>query len=133
MDRKKLFRSWWPWVIGLVVIFALFVLPTIASTSSYTSVNTSEALAQIQAGNVVKATVHDKEQTLDLELKSADNGHTKISTSYPSDATATIFTTLESSKTNFTTKVSRGNAWITAIERRDSRSHQFPDSRFGSH
>ena len=66
MDRKKLFRSWWPWLIILVVVFALFVLPSLASSSQYTSVNTSEAISQIQAGNVSKATVHDKEQTLDL-------------------------------------------------------------------
>src|ERR1700753_3858330 len=102
MDRKKLFRSWWPWAIIIAVLLAFLVLPSVAGSSTYSSVNTSDAVNQIQAGNVTKATVHDKEQTLDLDLKSAFNGHTKISTSYPADATSTIFNSLTSSKTNFT-------------------------------
>src|SRR5664279_141218 len=116
MDRKRLFKSWWPWLIILVVLFALFVLPSIASSDGYTSVNTSDAISQIDAGNVNKATVHDKEQTLDLDLKTAFAGHTKISTSYPADATATVFNTLTSSKTVFTTKVSRSNVWVSLFE-----------------
>jgi cell division protease FtsH len=116
MDRKKVFRSWWPWTIGLLVLFALFVVPSIASTSSYTSVNTSVAIAQIQSGNVIKAVMHDKEQTLDLDLKAAVDGHSKISTSYPADGTASLYNQLTSLKENFTTKVSRGNPWLTLLE-----------------
>jgi len=64
MDRKRLFKSWWPWLIIVVVLFALFVLPRSPRRLVFV-VNTSDAVSQIQAGNVTKATVHDKEQTLD--------------------------------------------------------------------
>jgi cell division protease FtsH len=116
MDRKKLFRSWWPWALIIAVLFALFILPSVAGSSSYSSVNTSDAVNQINSGNVSKATLHDKEQTLDLDLKTPDGGHSKISTSYPNDATSTIFNALESSKTNFTTKVTRGSLWVSLLE-----------------
>src|SRR6266545_1171904 len=102
MDRKRLFRSWWLWAV--VIIFAIFVLPSVLSGGSdYHAVNTSQALAQIKAGNVSKAVMHDKEQSLTLELKSAAaGGHTKISASYPADATQTIFNDLKSADVDFT-------------------------------
>src|SRR5262249_45516871 len=56
-----------------------------------------------------------KEQTLDLDLKAPFNGHTKITTSYPADATATIYNQLNSAKEVYTTKVSRGNIWLSLL------------------
>ncbi len=70
MDRKRLYRSWWLWAI--VIIFAIFVLPSVLSGGGdYHSVDTSDALAQVKAGNVTKAVMHDKEQSLTLDLKNA--------------------------------------------------------------
>ncbi|MBV9592841.1 MAG: ATP-dependent zinc metalloprotease FtsH, partial [Actinobacteria bacterium] len=119
MDRKRLFRSWWLWVI-IGIVFLVFVVPSIAGTSDYHAVNTSDAINQITSGNVTKAVIHDKEQSLDLTLKNAFNGHTKISTSYPSDATNTVFNELISAKQKddslgFTTKVTKSNTWLSLL------------------
>ena len=67
--------------------------------------NTSQAISQINSGNVDKAVIHDKEQSLELDLKTPVDGHTKISTSYPADATASIFNDLQAkvpTQTDFT-------------------------------
>ncbi len=51
----------------MVIIFAIFVLPSLSGGSDYHSVSTSDAIAQIDAGNVTKAVMHDKEQSLTLD------------------------------------------------------------------
>ncbi|MCL2780635.1 MAG: ATP-dependent zinc metalloprotease FtsH [Actinomycetia bacterium] len=115
MDRKRVYRSWWLWVLVAVVL--VFVLQSVVGGgSSFKSVDTSDAMAQIAAGNVTNATIHDKEQTLELTLKDPLSGSSKIKTSYPADATATIFTDLANDHgATFTTKVSRANAWLSVL------------------
>jgi cell division protease FtsH len=119
MDRRRLFRSWWLWAI--VIIFAIFVLPSVISGgSTYKSVNTSVAYAQIDSGNFTSATIKDKEQQLQLNLKTPVNGSTKISTSYPADASSTIFNKLTAetganSGRTFTTKVTKSNTWVSVL------------------
>ena len=119
MDRKRLFRSWWLWAI--VIIFAIFILPSVISGGSdYKSVNTSVAYAQIDSGNFTKATMKDKEQQLQLDLKSPVDGKKKISTSYPADASRSIFDKLTSktgagSGSTFTTKVTKSNGWLSLL------------------
>jgi cell division protease FtsH len=122
MNRKRLLRAWWLW--ALVILLVFLVLPNLVSTgSTYHGVDTSDALAQVQANNVVKAVQKDKEQELQLELKVPFKGNTKISTEYPSDATSTIFDDLTAAKTkpgsimsSFTAKVSKSNPWIALLE-----------------
>ena len=68
MERKKIFRSVWFWV-------ALFVLVALVSSTFFSGdgarqeVSTSTALEQFDEGNVESATINDKEQTLDLDLR----------------------------------------------------------------
>jgi cell division protease FtsH len=120
MDRKRIFRTWWLWTA--VIVVALFVVPSLlAGGNQFHAVNTSDALSQIISGNVTKATIHDKEQSLDLTLKTAFDGHSKISASYPADATSTLFDDLAAAEAknpdlNFTTKVSKANAWVSLLE-----------------
>jgi cell division protease FtsH len=120
MNRKRLARSWWLW--AAVILFSFLVLPQlIAGGSDYHGVDTSQALAQIQAGNVSKAIQKDKEQELQLTLRSPFQGNTKISTEYPQDATSTIFndlTTLAAKDKSVTvqTKVTKSNAWVAILE-----------------
>jgi cell division protease FtsH len=115
MDRKRLYRSWWLWAIVIVVLF--FVMQSVISGGgNYKAVNTSDAIAQINAGNVRNAVIHDKEQSVDLDLKAPFNGTTKISTSYPANVTQTIFDDLNKAKsTTFTTKVTRSNGWLNLL------------------
>ncbi len=115
MDRKRLYRSWWLWAIVIVLLF--FVMQSVVSSGDeYKSVNTSVAIDQINSGNVASAVIHDKEQTLDLVLKTPVDGKSKISTSYPANVTQTIFDDLNKAKnTTFTTKVTRSNGWLNLL------------------
>ena len=116
MDRKRIVRSWWLWAVVAIVLF--FALQSVLSSGDeYHSVNTSQAISQINSGNVDKAVIHDKEQSLNLDLKSPVDGHSKISTSYPADATQSIFNDLQAKvPTNgFTTQVSKSNGWLSLL------------------
>ncbi|WP_408649804.1 ATP-dependent metallopeptidase FtsH/Yme1/Tma family protein, partial [Jatrophihabitans sp.] len=113
MDRKRLARSPILWISVAVIL--LFALPQMLSSgSSYKSVKTSEALAQISSGNVKAATIHDKESLVELDLKSPFNGKNKISASYPSDFTQTLTNDLAKA-TPFTTKQSKENALVSIL------------------
>ena len=57
----------------------------------YQEVSTSTALAQFADGNVKSATINDKEQTLDLDLKKPVDGSDKVTASYPLGAADDIF------------------------------------------
>src|SRR3954452_3533355 len=109
MNRKRLMRSWWLW--GLLALFLLFVLPNLLSSGSgYHGVSTSDAVTQITSGNVKKAIQSDKEQTLQLQLKTAFEGkYSKISTQYPSDFSDAITTDLTKAKVDYRTHVSKEN------------------------
>src|SRR6476469_9254693 len=91
MDRKKIFRSVWFWV-GLVIVLAVVSSSFIGGGSSYQQESTSTVLSQFTDGNVQSATINDKEQTLDVVLKHAVKGSTKISAAYPVGAQRDIFT-----------------------------------------
>jgi cell division protease FtsH len=116
MDRKRIVRSWWLWAVVAIVLF--FALQSVLSSGGeYHAVNTSQAISQINSGNVDKAVIHDKEQSLNLDLKSPVDGHSKISTSYPADATQTIFNDLQAKvpTDGFTTQVSKSNGWLSLL------------------
>ena len=116
MDRKRLLRSPWLW-IGALIFVIFLVTQGISGGSDYKSVKTSEALAQIDAGNVKTATIHDKEQSIDLVLKNSVNGHTKISASYPADASLTIFNDVRGKvgADGLATKISKENALFSLL------------------
>src|SRR3954463_12190933 len=90
MERKKIFRSVWFWV-GLVVVLAVVFSSFFRGNGGFKQVPTSTALAQFADSNVTSATINDKEQTLDLNLKSAVDGSDKITTSYPLGASDDIY------------------------------------------
>jgi cell division protease FtsH len=120
MNRKRILRSWWLW-LGIAV-FGFLVLPSLLSGgSSYHGVSTSDAVHQIQTGNVTKALQKDKEQSLQLTLKTPFEGHSKISAQYPSQASSTIFRDLETaaakpnSTLDFNTKVTKQSTWLSLL------------------
>ena len=116
MDRKRLVRSPMLW-IALAVVLILVVPQLLTTGGNYKGVKTSEALAQINSGNVVKAVIHDKEQQVDLDLKTPFNGKTKISTSYPSDASLQVFNALEAhvGPQGVDTKISHQSALVSIL------------------
>ncbi|HEX6498815.1 MAG TPA: ATP-dependent zinc metalloprotease FtsH [Micromonosporaceae bacterium] len=65
----RIFRRPVVWII-LVIIAAIALSSLFSSGPSYTKVDTSEMLAQLNSGNTQKVLVEDKEQTFSLDLKS---------------------------------------------------------------
>src|SRR5687767_11198238 len=90
MERKKIFRSVWFWVV-LVVLVALTFSSLFTGNGGYQEVPTSVALAQFEDGNVESATINDKEQTLDLEVRDEVQGSDKITASYPLGAADDVY------------------------------------------
>src|SRR3954447_8853899 len=90
MERKKIFRSVWFWVV-IVVLVALTFSTLFTGKGGYQEVSTSTALAQFKDGNVTSATINDKEQTLDLELKKPVEGGDKVTASYPLGGADDVF------------------------------------------
>ncbi len=121
MNRKRLLKSWWLW--GLLVLFVIFVLPSVLSGGSgYHSVSTSDALGQVKDHNVKSAIVDDKGQTLQLTLaKDFQGKYAKIQTQYPSDATRDITTLLDTTKgadgtlVHYRTHVAKENTWLSLL------------------
>jgi cell division protease FtsH len=103
--------------IAIAVLLVLVVPQMLTGGSDYKKVKTSEAISQIEAGNVSKALIHSKEQTLDLDLKSSVNGKSKISTSYPTDTSLSIFNDLKTKVPSggFDTKNSKENAFVSIL------------------
>jgi cell division protease FtsH len=115
MDRRRIVRSPLFWiVVAAILFFAMNGL--FRGNGGFSEVDTSTALAQIDAGNYSKVTINDKEQTLDLTLNSAVDGKTKISTSYPANSSDDIFNVLQQKKDKaFTTKVSKDNVLLSLL------------------
>ncbi len=118
MERKRLFRSPWFWVVTAVLL-ALLLPSLFQGGSGFTEVKTSVVLQQLQDKNVSAVTINDKEQTLDLTLKAAVDGNTKISASYPAQAAGDIFNLVrdtESGSTgSFNTVVSQDNVLVSIL------------------
>ncbi|MDP9116884.1 MAG: ATP-dependent zinc metalloprotease FtsH [Actinomycetota bacterium] len=118
MNRRRILRSWWLW--SALILFGFLVLPSLLSGgTTYHSVNTSDALAQLKAGNVTTAIQKDKEQTLQLELKAPFKGNTKISTQYPAYGSSAIFQDIQDANAKFGTvdkvSVTKDNAWVSLL------------------
>ncbi|SHH21175.1 membrane protease FtsH catalytic subunit [Jatrophihabitans endophyticus] len=122
MNRRRILRSWWLWAI--VIIFGFVVLPNILSGGDdYHGVNTSDALKQVSAGNVVKVVIDDKAQMIKLDLKSGDRfqgKYTKISAQYPSGAADEVYNTLSAASAksdglSFRTYVAKDNTWLSLL------------------
>src|SRR3712207_1294512 len=90
MERKKIFRSVWFWVV-LVVLLALAFSSLFRGNGGYQEVSTAVALEQITSGNAERVTINDKEQTLDLDLANPVEGSDQVTASYPLGAAEDVF------------------------------------------
>src|SRR5438046_10717271 len=101
MERTLFVRRPLVWIV-LVIIGAIALSSLFTGGQTYTQVNTSDVLAQLNSGNVHKATIEDKEQTIDLDLKDAAtfNGTstTKIKAQVPADSVGDVFTQVVEAK-----------------------------------
>ncbi|GLZ40346.1 ATP-dependent zinc metalloprotease FtsH [Actinokineospora sp. NBRC 105648] len=118
MDRKRLLRNPLLWILAVLLIYFAFSM-LFDDTRGYTSVPTSKAVAQIQAGNVKVAELGDKEQQLKLTLNTPidQDGQqvTQILAQYPGQATAQIYEALVAKTgTEFKTNVTQ-DSFLTQI------------------
>ncbi|MGQ0837163.1 ATP-dependent zinc metalloprotease FtsH [Actinokineospora sp.] len=118
MDRKRLLRNPLVWILAVLLLYFAFSM-LFDDTRGYTSVSTSRAVAQIQAGNVKVAELGDKEQQLKLTLTAPieQDGQqvTQILAQYPAGATSQIYDSLiGKTGTEFKTTVSQ-DSFLTQI------------------
>jgi cell division protease FtsH len=101
MERTRFFRRPMVWII-LVIIAAIALSSLFTRGASYQKVATSDLVAQINSGNVHKALIEDKEQTIDLDLKkqATFNGTTtnKIQAQVPASAVDSVYNTVMQAK-----------------------------------
>src|SRR6266536_1944030 len=101
MERTRFFRRPVVWIV-LVIMGAIALSSLFTGGQSYTQVTTSDALAQVDSGNVHKVLVEDKEQTVDLDLKNSAtfNGTTtdKIKAQVPALAVNDVFKQINDAK-----------------------------------
>src|SRR6476620_4835220 len=114
MERKKIFRSVRFWVV-IVVLVALTFSTLFTGKGGFQQVSTSTALAQFHDGNVTSATINDKEQTLDLELKKPVEGSEKVTASYPLGASTEIFGIVSGTQADGTSSDSKGVRFDTNV------------------
>jgi cell division protease FtsH len=115
MDRKRLLRNPLIWILAAILVYFTFSL-LFDDTRGYTKVDTSVALAQIDAGNVTQAEVEDREQRLRLTLAQPVDGATQIITQYPAGTSLDITQKLEAAanKPAFDTTV-RQESFLTTM------------------
>jgi cell division protease FtsH len=101
MDRKRLLKNPLLWIAVALLLYLAFS-SLFDSNRGYTQVPTSQAISQLDSGNVKSADLADKEQQLKLQLvnKIAVDGQQvdQIITEYPSGATPQIYTSLINAK-----------------------------------
>jgi putative Holliday junction resolvase len=90
MNVKRYARGPVFWVV-IVVVLVIAFSNIWGSSGSYKSVQTGQVVGAIDAGNITNAVVHDKEQIVQVTLKTAlKDGTTKIQSSYAADQAAPI-------------------------------------------
>ncbi|MDH6283691.1 ATP-dependent zinc metalloprotease FtsH [Prescottella agglutinans] len=116
MNRKTVFRNLAIVAGVLLVIYAFTYFGN--DTRGFKSVDTSVAISQLDAKNVDKAQIDDREQQVRLWLKSGNDdtdGKTEIIAKYPSAASEQIFNKVSGSGAQeFNTNVTQ-ESWLTSL------------------
>ncbi|MBA2415331.1 MAG: ATP-dependent metallopeptidase FtsH/Yme1/Tma family protein [Geodermatophilaceae bacterium] len=118
MERKRIVRSPWFWVVTAVLL-ALLLPSLFQGDGGFEEVKTSVVLAQIEDGNVESIVINDKEQTLNVTLKEAVDGNTEVTASYPAEASGDIFDLIRETEGgaagSFDTEVSQDNLLVSIL------------------
>jgi cell division protease FtsH len=123
MERTRFFRRPVVWII-LVIIGAIALSYSFASGTSYARTDTSMALQQLRTGNVSKALIEDKEQTLRLDLRTSvkvkGTATKKVETQYPTDSARVLLAELdklqnEGKLAKYNTNVAQDNMLVSLL------------------
>ncbi|QSE90954.1 ATP-dependent zinc metalloprotease FtsH [Rhodococcus pseudokoreensis] len=116
MNRKTVFRNLAIVAGILLVIYAFSYFGN--DTRGFKGVDTSVAIAQLDANNVEKAQIDDREQQVRLWLKDgndATDGKTEILAKYPASASEQIFNEIsDKGLQSYNTTVTQ-ESWLTSI------------------
>ncbi len=116
MNRKNVVRTLTAIAVVLLLGWSFFYFSD--DTRGYKPVDTSVAMAQIEAGTVNSAQIDDREQQLRLDLKSG-NGDTensdKILTKYPTGVGVQLFDDLSAKNAKINTVVNQGSVLGTLL------------------
>ncbi|TSD95601.1 ATP-dependent metallopeptidase FtsH/Yme1/Tma family protein [Skermania sp. ID1734] len=116
MNRKTVFRNLAIVAAILLIIYAFSYFGN--DTRGWKKVDTSVAISQLDAKNVAKAQIDDKEQQLRLTLKKgndATDNKTEIITKYPNSAAGEIFTKVQQSGAQSYDTVVNQESWFTSM------------------
>jgi cell division protease FtsH len=97
MERTRFFRRPVVWFI-IVILGAIAASTLFTGGASYKKIDTSQAIALIDSGNVKKALIEDKEQTLSLDLKQNVQGTNKVQAQVPQNAIRDVYDRLIKAK-----------------------------------
>ena len=123
MNVKRYARGPLFWVL-LIVLLLVMLRGVWGGGTTYKSVSTSQVVAAIDSGNISNAVVHDKEQTVQVTLKTPlADGTTKIQSSYAADQAAAIEKQLQTlvdtgklpAKNGYTSKVSHPSLLLSIL------------------
>jgi cell division protease FtsH len=123
MERTRLFRRPVVWIL-LVIIGAIVLSSFFTSGPSYTKADTSFVLEQLRSGNAKKAVIQDKEQTLNLDLKTKvpvkGTNTNKIQGQYPAQSADELATELNTLKSegklaDYNVNVTQDNIFISLL------------------
>jgi cell division protease FtsH len=116
MERTRFFRRPVVWIV-LVIIGAIALSTMFTGGDTYRRVQTSKAIELLNSGQVKKALLEDKEQTLNLDLKSKVDGTDKVQAQVPADAIGAVYDNLSKLKAedklaDFDTKVTKDSVFV---------------------
>ncbi|MBB3050187.1 cell division protease FtsH [Prauserella isguenensis] len=102
MDRKRLLKNPLLWIVAVLLLYFAFSM-LFDSDRGYTAVPTSQAVQQIESGNVTEANLEDKEQQLKLHLSEGINvdgeNAKQIITKFPGGASGQLYNVLLDART----------------------------------
>jgi cell division protease FtsH len=110
MNRKNVIRTLSAIAVILLLIWSFFYFSD--DTRGYTPVDTSVAIAQIDADNVNSAHIDDRKQEVRLDLKNGNGdteGKDQIITQYPTGYAVDLFNALNAKKAKVNTVVNQGS------------------------
>ncbi|MCV7435488.1 ATP-dependent zinc metalloprotease FtsH [Mycolicibacterium bacteremicum] len=116
MNRKNVVRTLTVVAVLLLLGWSFFYFSD--DTRDYEPVDTSVAMAQINADNVESAQIDDREQQLRLDLKSGNDdtkNEDKILTKYPTGVGVQLFDALSAKNAKINTVVNQGSVLGTLL------------------
>src|SRR6266567_3156063 len=111
MERTRFFRRPVVWFI-IVILGAIAASTLFTGGASYKKVDSSRALALLNAGDAKKVLLEDKEQTLSIDLKTKVDGTDKVQAQFPADSFRDIYKQLNDLKA-----ADKLDSWDTKVTR----------------